>query len=263
MKRAVETDQRHDNAAPAGRFPWLVPALIMTVALAVFAILIALGTWQVQRLHWKEGLVATIAERVASPPRPIDQVEAIYGRSGDVEYWPVEVTGRFLHQGERHFFATHQGRSGFYVYTPLQMADGRAVLVNRGFVPYDSKEAGTRAEGQVAGDVTVKGLARDPLAEKPSSIVPDNDPTRNIFYWKNWPEMVKTAGLDPSKMVPFFIDADTTPNPGGLPLGGVTIIDLPNNHLQYAVTWYGLALALAAVVGAYLWRWRSSSRKAI
>ncbi|PRD45719.1 hypothetical protein C5748_00715 [Phyllobacterium phragmitis] len=256
MNEAVET-----TAAPAGRLPWLVPGLVIALALAAFAILIALGTWQVQRLHWKEGLIATIAERVASPPRPLEEIEAIYTRTGDVEYWPVTVTGRFLHQDERHFFATHRGRSGFYVYTPLQMADGRAVLVNRGFVPYERKEAATRTEGQISGDVTMTGLARDPLVEKPSSLVPDNDPARNIFYWKNWPEMVKTAGLDPSKMVPFFIDAGKAPNPGGLPVGGVTIIDLPNNHLQYAVTWYGLALALAAVVGAYLWRRRGREGK--
>jgi surfeit locus 1 family protein len=234
------------------RFPWLV-ALISLIA---FAILIALGTWQVERLKWKEGLLVTIAERVASTPRPFGEIEALYARTGDVEYWPVRVTGRFLHDHERHFFATHQGRSGFYVYTPLQLADGRAVLVNRGFVPYEKKDPATRPEGQVVSEVTVTGLARDPLREKPSSLVPDNDPSKNMFYWKDWAAMAKTAGLDPARTVPFFIDADTAANPGGLPIGGVTIIDLPNNHLQYAVTWYGLAAALAGVVGVWVWRRR-------
>lgn len=235
------------------RFPWV----ILLLSLTAFCVLIALGTWQVERLHWKEALLATIAERVASSPRPLGEVEAIYAKSGDVEYWPVKVTGHFLHQDERHFFATHQGRSGFYVYTPLEMADGRAVMVNRGFVPYERKDAATRAEGQVAGEVTVTGLARDPLKGKPSSLVPDNDSAKNMFYWKDWRVMVKTAGLDPARTVPFFIDADTAPNPGGLPIGGVTIIDLPNNHLQYAGTWYGLAAALAAVVGVWFWRRRA------
>nr|WP_245411685.1 SURF1 family protein [Phyllobacterium leguminum] len=231
-------------------FPWAVAIL----SLAAFCLLIALGTWQVERLRWKETLLATIKERVASPPRPLDQIEALYAKSGDVEYWPVKATGRFLNQDERHFFATHQGQSGFYIYTPLQMADGRAVLINRGFVPYDRKNAPTRVEGQVAGEVTVTGLARYLLKGKPSSLVPDNDPAKNMFYWKDWAAMVETAGLDPARTVPFFIDADTAPNPGGLPVGGVTIIDLPNNHLQYAVTWYGLALALAAVTGVWFWR---------
>ncbi|KXF79463.1 hypothetical protein ATN84_00765 [Paramesorhizobium deserti] len=235
-----------------------MPWLVMLLSLAAFCVLIALGTWQVERLKWKEGLLATIAERVASAPRPLAEIETIYAKTGDVEYWPVTVTGRFHHQDERHFFATHQGSSGFYVYTPLEMADGRAVLVNRGFVPYEKKDAATRGLGQLAGEVTVTGLARNPLVEKPSSLVPDNDPAKNIFYWKDWSEMVRDAGLDPARTVPFFIDADTAANPGGLPVGGVTIIDLPNNHLQYAVTWYGLAAALAAVVGAYLWRRASS-----
>ncbi|GAB1581291.1 SURF1 family protein [Phyllobacterium phragmitis] len=251
MTKAVEAGGRE------GRFPWAVAVL----AFAAFCVLIALGTWQVQRLHWKEALLATIAERVASPPRPLAGIEALYERTGDVEYWPVTVSGHFLHQDERHFFATHEGRSGFYVYTPLQMADGRAVLVNRGFVPYERKDPATRAEGQVTGQVTVTGLARNPLTEKPSSLVPDNDPAKNIFYWKDWSEMVKDDGLDPARTVPFFIDANAAPNPGGLPIGGVTIIDLPNNHLQYAVTWYGLALALAVVVGAYLRRRRGSTGK--
>ncbi|WP_420959796.1 SURF1 family protein [Brucella sp. IR073] len=240
------------TVAKRGGFPWVVAAL----SLAAFCVLIALGTWQVERLKWKEGLLETIRERVASASRPLAEIEALYAKTGDVEYWPVTVTGRFLHQGERHFLATHQGRSGFYVYTPLEIANARAVLVNRGFVPYDRKDAATRAEGQIAGEVTISGLTRNPLVEKPSSLVPDNDPVKNMFYWKDWAAMVKTAGLDPARTVPFFIDAGTAPNPGGLPVGGVTIIDLPNNHLQYAVTWYGLAAALAGVVGVWVWRRR-------
>jgi surfeit locus 1 family protein len=158
------------------------------------------------------------------------------------------------HARERHFLATYDGQSGFFVYTPLKLADGRFVLVNRGFVPYDRKDSATRPEGQVAGLVTITGLARDPLAEKPSFLVPDNDPGKNIFYWKDRDLMARSAGLDPALLVPFFVDANNAPNPGGLPVGGVTIVDPPNNHLQYAVTWYGLAAALAGVLGVSLWR---------
>src|SRR5690606_22718662 len=100
---------------------------------------------------------------------------------GDVDYTPVIATGTFHHEGERHFLATWKGQSGFFVYTPLELADGRFVLVNRGFVPYDLKDASKRSQGQVEGEVTVTGLARNPLAEKPSSLVPDNDPAKNIF----------------------------------------------------------------------------------
>jgi surfeit locus 1 family protein len=223
--------------------------LLLFLGLVVFAVLLGLGTWQVQRLYWKEALLDTIGRRTHSAPQPLADIEREFAASHDVDYTPVTVTGTFLHQGERHFFATWEGDSGFNVYTPLQLDDGRFVLVNRGFVPYDLKDPAKRQKGEVAGKVTVTGLARNPLPGKPSMMLPDNDIAKNIFFWKDRDAMAASAGLPAGAvLVPFFIDADKTPNPGGLPVGGVTIIDLPNNHLQYAVTWYGLAAALAAVL---------------
>lgn len=231
--------------------------LLVILGLAAFAVLLALGTWQVQRLHWKEGLIATIDERIASAPRPLAEIEARLADAGDVDYWPVTVSGTFRHDGERHFFATHRGQSGYFVFTPLALDDGRLVLVNRGFVPFDRKDPASRAEGQVEGVRTVTGLARNRVEEKPNSLMPDNDPAKNIFYWKDLDAMASSAGVGTREdYLGFFIDADDAPNPGGLPVGGVTLIDLPNSHLQYAVTWYGLAAALAGVLGVWLWRRR-------
>ncbi len=224
-------------------------ALLLGLGLVLLAILIGLGTWQMQRLHWKEGLLATIDQRTHSAPRPLADIEKEFAATGDVDYTPVTVSGTFLHSGERHFYATWDGDAGFNVYTPLALDDGRFVLINRGFVPYDLKDATKRPQGQVAGKVTVTGLARNPLPAKPSMMLPDNDVAKNIFYWKDRDAMAASAGLPAGAvLVPVFIDADKTPNPGGLPVGGVTIIDLPNSHLQYAFTWYGLAAALAAVL---------------
>ena len=238
-----------------GRFSWLLALL----GLAAFALLVTLGTWQVQRLQWKEALLATIDQRIHSAPVPIAETEALYRSTGDVDYVPVTVSGTFHHAGERHFLATWQGKSGFFVYTPLELADGRIVFVNRGFVPYDRKAADTRPDGQVAGQVSVTGLARNPLAGKPSWILPDNDPGGNVFFWKDRDGMAASAGLQSGvEIVPFFIDAGAAPNPGGLPVGGVTLIDMPNNHLQYAVTWYGLAAALVGVLVAWFWRRRAA-----
>lgn len=235
---------------PARGFPWV----LTIVTLVALAILLALGTWQVQRLAWKEALIATIDGRVSATPLPLAEVEKTAAAGEDFEYQPVATSGTYLHAKEQFFFATHDGQSGWFVYTPLQMTDGRAVFVNRGFVPYDRKAASTRAEGQVAGTVAVSGLARMAPAEKPSWLVPDNQPAENVFYWKDLAAMTANAGLDPKTVVPFFIDAEKSDVAGGYPIGGVTIVELPNSHLQYAVTWYGLAAALLGVYIAMLLR---------
>jgi len=227
----------------------------LALAALAFVTLISLGNWQVRRLHWKEGLLASVEQQLQEAPLTLAEIEKL--PRSEIEYRPMMVTGRFEHGRERHFFATHQGQSGYYVYTPLRLADGRAVFVNRGFVPFDMKDAATRPEGQVTGTVTITGLARDRLDEKPSFAVPENDITQNIFYWKDLDAMAQSIGLSADEVLPFFIDADDAPNPGGLPVGGVTRISFPNDHLQYAITWYGLATVLAVIVGLMAYRgWR-------
>nr|WP_260690881.1 SURF1 family protein [Rhizobium laguerreae] len=225
-----------------------MPVFTGILVLIALAILISLGTWQVERLHWKEGLIADIAARQAASPVPLADIEAMAAAGGDIEYRKVTATGRYINNKERHFFATWRGQTGFYVYTPLELADGRILFVNRGFVPYDNKEPEMRMQGQLTGELTVTGLAREKLPGKPSWVVPNNDVAKNIFYWKDLDVMAESVGLEKASVIPFFVDADSTPNPAGLPIGGVTQVDLPNDHLQYAFTWYGLAAVLVVVV---------------
>ncbi|WP_037079275.1 SURF1 family protein [Rhizobium sp. CCGE 510] len=234
-----------EHVVPRRRLP-LITGILVLIALAI---LISLGTWQVERLHWKEGLLADIAARQLAAPVPLADIEAIAAAGGDIEYRRVTATGRYINNKERHFFATWRGQTGFYVYTPLELADGRTLLVNRGFVPYENKEPEMRMQGQLTDQQTVTGLAREKLPGKPSWVVPDNDVAKNIFYWKDLDVMAESVGLDKARVIPFFVDADSTPNPAGLPIGGVTQVDLPNDHLQYAFTWYGLAAVLVVVVG--------------
>lgn len=232
--------------------------LTATVVLLSLAILLTLGTWQVERLHWKEGLLADIAERRSADPAPLSEIEQRAVAGDDIEYRRIALSGTFDHTRERHFFATFEGRTGFYVYTPLTLADGRKIFVNRGFVPYEMKEPATRAASEVSGEQAITGYARAKLSGKPSMLVPDNDLSKNIFYWKDLDAMAASTGL--SDVIPFFVDIDASvTNPGGWPKGGVTQFDLPNNHLQYAATWYGLAAALLAVVFAMWWRSRKSA----
>ncbi|WP_307376254.1 SURF1 family protein [Peteryoungia aggregata] len=246
MAEAGETKRR------TWRF-WL--ALILLPA--ALLILLSLGTWQVNRLQWKEALLADIQERSTGPAADVAEVERLLAVGQSVDYRHATAVGRYMHHRERHFLATFEGQSGFYLYTPLELADGRYLFVNRGFVPYDRKDPATRPQGLIEGEQTVTGLARAELTEKPSSLVPDNDEKANIFYWKDLSRMTASVGLPADRVLPFFLDADATPVTGGLPKGGVTAIDLPNNHLQYAITWYGLAFALVAVTIAGLVRRRT------
>lgn len=236
-----------------------LPVFTGIAVLIALAILISLGTWQVERLYWKEGLLADIAARRNAAPVQLADIEQMLASGTDIEYRPVTVTGRYVNNKERHFLATWRGEAGFYVYTPLELADGRYLFVNRGFVPYENKEPEMRMQGQLTGQQSVTGLARNRLPGKPSWVVPDNDIAKNIFYWKDIDAMASSDGFDASKVVPFFIDADSTPNPKGFPIGGVTEIDLPNNHLEYAFTWYGLAAVLVVVVAL---SWFRKSNKA-
>jgi len=239
----IVNDMSHMKAAQ--RRVWFAAPLV----LLALAILLGLGTWQVKRLYWKEALMADIEQRRSADPATLEEIEAIARSGGDIEYRKVRLSGTFDHTRERHFFATHQGQTGYYVFTPLTLPDGRILFVNRGFVPFEMKDPAKRLDGQVAGEVTLTGLARAPLIAKPSSLLPDNDIAKNIFYWKDLAAMAESAQVPAGRLVNLFVDADATPNPGGWPMGGVTLIDLPNNHLQYAITWYGLAAALVIVVG--------------
>lgn len=222
-----------------------------TVATVIaFAFLIGLGTWQMQRKAWKEGLLAQIAQRTKAEPQPFADVIAA---KGDPEYVHVRVRGRFHHDKEEFLWAPDPDAGpGYHVYTPLEFAPNTVVWVNRGFVPDAKRGAESRADGQVAGEVDVAGLVRAPIKDK-GAFTPDNEPAKKLYYWRSLDGMHAAAfGNGGVGRADYFIDADAVPaNPGGWPKGGVTLIDLPNRHLEYAITWYGLAATLLAVYAAF------------
>jgi surfeit locus 1 family protein len=232
------------------------------MTLAGLAILVSLGNWQMRRLAWKEGLIAAIAERKGAAPVSVSEVEWRANAGGDIEYTRVKAAGRLLNDKELHLYAfDEKAGPGYHVITPLQQADGSVVLVNRGYVPQDLKDPATRQAGQLTGDVEITGLARRPGAK--GTFDPDNDAAKNIWYWRDLVGMAAAAvGTHGPRTVPFFIDAEAAPEPpGGWPKGGVTRLELPNRHLEYALTWYGLAAALAAVFAAFaITRWRQPAQ---
>lgn len=229
------------------RLVW--PAVATLVA---FPILISLGKWQLDRLAWKEGLIAAIAERThAEPVDLVSAYTASYPTDLGFEYMRVKAKGRYLHSKERYFYAPDADQGpGFDVYTPLALADGGIVFVNRGYVPEVKQNPATRAEGLVEGDVEVVGLLRS-MGTK-GLFTPDNDPSHNLWFWRDPYGLAAStfAGDEAKNVLPVFLDAEA-PAPGGWPKGGATLLELPNRHLEYALTWFGLAGALLAVFAAF------------
>jgi surfeit locus 1 family protein len=223
---------------------------LTVLTLCMLALLVGLGVWQIQRLAWKEGLIAEIETRTKAPPVGLQSALAT-ARDGDVSYTRVKAEGRLLNDKERYLFTTADGAVGWDVITPLKTADGDVLLVNRGFVPDALRDPSTRKEGEPEGLVTVTGLAR--LPETQGSFTPDNEPARNRWFWRDLPGMAASMFPGESfKLAPFFLDAEKSDVPGGWPLGGQTRLDLPNNHLQYAITWFALAAAIGILYVYYV-----------
>lgn len=224
---------------------------LTALMLAAFALLIGLGVWQLQRLEWKQGLIAQIEARTKGPPIALEDAVAYVGEGRDPSYYRVRVDGRFHHAKERYLYAVSEGRVGWHVITPLETEDGDVVLVDRGFVPDELKDPSARALGQVGNVVTVTGIVRTP--ETQAVFTPDNEPKVNRWFWRDLAGMARSmfpAGT--TEVAPFFLEADKSELPGGWPEGGQTRLEIPNNHLQYAITWFLLAAGLLIVYGLYV-----------
>ncbi|WP_315755037.1 MULTISPECIES: SURF1 family protein [unclassified Bradyrhizobium] len=216
---------------------------------ACVAMLLALGVWQIERRAWKLDLIDRVERRVRAAPVPAPSPAdwPAIDRSDD-EYKLITLSGRFLNDRETLVQALTVEGSGYWVVTPLQTAAG-TVLVNRGFVPADRRAPASRSAGNPDGTVGVTGLLR--ISEPGGGFLRHNDPAGNRWYSRDVVAIAAARGL--SDVAPFFVDAYATPNPGGLPIGGLTVISFPNNHLVYSLTWFTLALMLA---GAGLQRLR-------
>jgi len=212
------------------------------------AILVSLGTWQMNRLSWKEALIEQVNARTKLPPQALDRLLLKSSTAMELEYSVVTVSGVFDHNREAHLYRLKAGGSpGYNIITVLQREGLPDVLVNRGYVPLTKKDPATRAEGQVSGPVSVTGLLR--LPQNATSFLPANNPDANEWYFYDFESIRPFLAVDDA--LPVFVEADATPNPGGLPEGGLTRIEFKNDHLGYAITWYGLAAALFAVYIAY------------
>ena len=230
----------------------LRPALWPTLmSLPILAVALGLGIWQLERREWKHELLHRIEVNQAAQPMPLD--ELLRGDPLRHEYGRVRLSGSFLHDKEFYLAARSlKNKVGLQVVTPLRTADGTIVLFDRGWVPQGQKEAVRRAEGQLKGPVELTGIVR--RTQEQRQFAPENVPDRNVWFHVDVPLMRSMVGGKPDpKLDAFFLDADAAPNPGGVPIGGQTRLDIPNDHLQYAITWFGIALAMMGVYLAYHW----------
>ncbi len=230
------------SAARAGRARLAFAGAMLFLA----AVFVLLGTWQVQRLFWKLELIARVEARIHAAPVPPPPRQAWPDVSPSThEYLRVTAEGTFDHAREVLVQAVTERGAGFWVMTPLRQADGTTLLVNRGFVPPDRRDRATRGEGEVEGPVRVTGLLR--MSEPGGAFLRSNDPGNGRWYSRDVAAIAAATGL--AEVAPYFVDADATANPGGLPVGGLTIVRFRNSHLVYALTWYAMA---AMSIGALL-----------
>ncbi len=216
------------------------------------AILVALGGWQIARLQWKNGIVAQIEARRGAPVTslpPTAQWPEL--KPDDYEYRHVAANGAFEPNRTALVYRGGAANSagegpGYLLLTPLRLPNDDLVIVNRGFVPL--AEAAAARDAVPKGAVVVSGLMRSP--ETRNAFTPADDPAKGVWYTRDPASIAARFGV--TRVAPFTIDADADPKAQSWPRPGTTVIDIPNNHLSYALTWWGLALALIGVTVAYV-----------
>jgi surfeit locus 1 family protein len=207
--------------------------------LLLAGVFIALGVWQLQRRAWKQALIAQVEARVHAPPTPLP-ARGQWRAAAEDAYRRVAVEGHFLRDRETLVRATTVLGSGYWVLTPLRTADG-TILVNRGFVPPERREAGLHdAPGD--GPVRVIGLLRQ--SEPGGGFLRSNRPADDRWYSRDVAAIAERRGIRDA--APFFLDAEAEPGPPRYPAAGLTVIRFTDNHLAYALTWFGLAALSAA-----------------
>jgi len=238
------------SAPSKARRSWLG---LLIPALLAFAILVALGTWQIERKAWKEGLIAALSERLAAPPVALPPPAAWPSLdAARDEYRRVAFTAAFDHGQEALVYAAASAfrpdvsgsGPGYWIFTPARLPAGGVVMVNRGFVPEARKDAASRADGRIAGPIEIVGAMRWPELRRFFS--PADDPSHNLWFRADPLAIADAKAVGP--VAPFYVEQESPAPPGGLPQPGKLVAQLRNPHLGYAITWYGLALAVVFTV---------------
>lgn len=234
--------------------------LVLLGCLVLFCIVVltGLGIWQLERRVWKLDLINQVEQRVNAPAMAAPGPAIWAGiNAKDFAYRHVTTSGKFLDKPAALVQAVTARGSGFWVLSPFQSTDGFTVFINRGFVPTEKARDEWRPDHQ--STITIAGLLR--ITEPKGGFLRNNDPAGDRWYSRDIMAMAAAQSIDP--VAPYFIDADAKPDPNELPVGGLTVVSFANNHMVYALTWFGMALLLGAasiIVGRNEWRARRLSK---
>lgn len=225
------------------------------------ALFLALGAWQVQRMGWKHALIERIEARVrAAPvaPPPPAEWPRVQTDPAAFEYRRLRLEGEFLQADEMLVQALTQRGAGFWVVTPLRLNGGDVVLVNRGFVTPAQRDPAARGAPPPRGPVAVTGLLR--ISEPGGGFLRQNDPGANRWFSRDVVAMARARQLPADRVAPYFVDAEAAPSAGAAPVGGLTVLAFSDNHLVYALTWFGLT-AMSLGAGVFLLRDNASRQR--
>ena len=226
-----------------------VPGL---VALAAFAVLIALGVWQLERRAWKEGLIATLAERLAAPPVSFPPRERWQNLEPAAdEFRRVAMRASFSPGSEARIYSGGAGLRddvkgpGYFAFAPARLADGSTVVVNRGHVDNPNPDASLKPIGVSDAAVDLVGVIRWP--EQPGWFVAPYSERQDLWFARDHRAMAARYGW--GAVAPFYVEQESPAPPGGVPRPGALTVKLRNDHFGYAMTWFGLAAVLVVVFG--------------
>jgi surfeit locus 1 family protein len=243
------------NLPAQERRPGLVTPTVF--ALVGVAILLGLGNWQLDRRVWKHHLIDTLNARLSRAPTNLPPRED-WPRltASENEYTRVRFPAVFLNGQEALVYTagsalrTDVKGPGYWVFAPARLDGGSLVIVIRGLVPMDRKDPASRAQGTPHGSIDVIGVMRWPEAR--NMFTPADNPQENVWFVRDAAAIAKAKGWPVA--APFYIDQEAPVPPGGWPRPGKLVVNLPDNHLQYAITWFALALGLAGVYVVWLSR---------
>ncbi len=213
-------------------------------ALVMFLILIGLGTWQVVRLEWKQGLIDERQARWSAPatalPQDLSDEAALLHRR-------VMVEGRYRHDRELYLPGrSYKGSAGVGVVTPFEMTDGRGLLVYRGWIPTSRQDPATRSESNPEGTIQIEGVLLPGGWQGSDWVEPGNNAAGNVWFFIDPADMAKTAGLA-NPIIPLYLGLYRADQEASLPFTPPPPMEMRNDHLQYAITWYALAVALVVI----------------